>query len=162
MTSFGGQSLHFAAPIHIWRRTYAVVLLFKTPSCQPQLSSEWYCTVLACLTDFQSFADKMAISILNSKLMLRWDSPFKEREFHCLFWTIAITEGGRTLHIRPGYRAESARSPRDIPAECSTGLRAVSARRPRGTSAIFLTENRWYEQHSGMAATSWILPMTML
>ena len=40
------QSLHFAFPIHLWRTTYTVVLLFKTPSCQPQLSAEWYCNVI--------------------------------------------------------------------------------------------------------------------
>ena len=42
-----GQSLDFAVPIHLRRTTYTVVFLFKTPSCQPQLSAEWYCTSLS-------------------------------------------------------------------------------------------------------------------
>ena len=89
--------------------------------------------------------------------------------------------GGHWIPPRPlGYSAEraplagadSAPSPclkaaahctfgRDI-ARSPRGVRAVSARRPRGTSAIFRAENRRCKRHSGMAATSWILPVTML
>ena len=31
---------------YIYGAQLIVVLLFKTPSCQPQLSAEWYCNVI--------------------------------------------------------------------------------------------------------------------
>ena len=46
VTPFEDSHYILLFPIHLWRTTYTAVLLSKTPSCQPQLSAEWYCNVI--------------------------------------------------------------------------------------------------------------------